>query len=145
MKICLKNAAQQNASPPTRLQLLDRLPERVHYPSEVTFAYNVSSQDSYYLLTLEVRADLTVTCQRCLQPFQNDYCNQTTLAVCTNEQIAERLMEQWECIVASDNEIDLVEILTDELHLYAPEKHENYADCNGEMRQWIADKEEICQ
>ncbi len=143
MRICLKTAAQQNVTQ-AKIQLHERLPERVHNASEVTVAYDVTNQDIYYLLTLDVRAVLTVNCQRCLHPFQHDYCNQTTLAVCTDDEIAESLMEQWECIVASNNEVELVEILTDELHLSAPEKHENFADCNSEMKQWIENKDEIC-
>ena len=42
-------------------------------------------------------------------------------------------------------EIDLIELLTDELYLFSPEKHEDLADCDSEIRQWISDKSEIIE
>lgn len=142
MKICLKNAAQQSELQHVVIELQERLPKHIHAPSSLTCAYHAINYKNYYLLRLEVAGVLKVTCQRCLQAFQYDYCNQIMLAACKSDGIAETLMEEFECLVIDDNEIDLIEILTDELHLFSREKHENSADCDTEIRQWIGDKDE---
>ena len=141
MKINLKTAAKQSVEKSV-IQLRERLPERIHPPSELSLNFQVTCNDNYYLLKLDVFGTLTITCQRCLKAFQYTYSNTTELAICMNDNVAETLMEQWECIVADNNEIDLVEILTDEIHLYAPEKHENSIDCDEEMSPWLTDKNE---
>jgi uncharacterized protein len=69
--------------------------------------------------------------------------HQTLLAVCQNDIQAETLMEQFECVVAVDSQINLLEVLADDLHLFAPEKHTHLADCNPEIRQWIVEQDEI--
>lgn len=143
MKICLKNAAQHNGSQQVVVKLQARLPERIHSPIELNCSFNVVSYGNYYLIILDLAGRLTMTCQRCLQAFPYDYCNQIQLAVCNKDSIAETLMESFECIVIEDNEIDLVEIVTDELHLFSEDKHKNIADCDSEIRQWIGNKEEI--
>lgn len=142
MKICLKNAAQQSEPQQIVIQLKERLPKHVHSTSEITCTLHAINYKSYYLLTLDVAGVLTVNCQRCLQAFQYDYCNQIKLAACKTDAIAETLMEDFECIVIDENEVDLVEILTDELHLFSREKHENLADCDVKIRQWIDGKDE---
>jgi uncharacterized protein len=142
MKICLKNTAQQNGLQQAVIQLQERLPEHIHAPSELTCTFHAINYKNYYLLTLDVVGVLMVTCQRCLKTFQYDYCTQIKIAACASDTIAERLMEDYECIVMEENEVDLSEILTDELHLFSREKHENSADCDIEIRQWIGDKNE---
>jgi len=134
LKISLKTASHQKAA----VKLSERLPKRVHSPSELAYTAQVTDYNDYYLLSLDVEGTLTITCQRCLQAFQYEYGNHTQLAVCANDAVAEKLMEQFECIVAKDDEVDLDEILTDELHLFAPEKHVNSADCNSEMNKWLS-------
>lgn len=142
MNICLKNAAQQSEPLLAVIKLEKRLPEHIHAPSELTCTFHAINYRNYYLLTLDVVGVLKVTCQRCLHAFQYHYCNQIKLAACKTDAIAETLMEDFECIVIDDDEIDLIEILTDELHLFSREKHENSADCDTEIRQWIGEKDE---
>jgi len=143
MKICLKNAAQQNGSQPILVKLQTRLPERIHSPCELTCSLSVVAYDNYYILTLGIDGLLMMTCQRCLRAFSYEYSNQIQLAACSNDSVAEGLMLNYECIVVEDSELDLVDILTDELHLFSEDKHENLADCDSEIRRWISDKEEI--
>ena len=137
MKICLKTYAKQSGQQRAVIKLQERLPERISHPCELTCDFNVASFDNYFLLTLDIAGAIDVTCQRCLQPFPDDYYNRSTLAVCINDTVAESLMEHFECIVSDDNQVDLADIVADDLHLFSPEKHDNSTDCSVEMSQWI--------
>lgn len=143
MKICLTTYAKQSEPECIVLTVKERLPERVIRPCELTCTFHVESCGNYYLLTLDTAGTLMVNCQRCLQVFQYDYSNQCKLAVCVSDIVAESLMEDFECIVAEGDQVDLLDILADELHLFAPEKHDNDADCDTEISRLIRGSNEI--
>ncbi len=123
MKICLKTQAKQAGHEQVTITIQERLPRHVESVGPLTCQYQLESVDQYYLLTLRVSGELDIVCQRCAGLFRHEHVNETNLAVCANDTIAERLMEHFECIVACNNQIDLVEIVTDDLHLFLPEKH----------------------
>lgn len=137
MKICLKTYAKESGQQRAVIKLQERLPERICNPCELTCDFRVASYDNYYLLTLDIAGPIDITCQRCLQLFPDDYYNQSKLAVCINDTVAESLMEHFECIVADDHQVDLADIVADDLHLFSPEKHYNSTDCSVEISQWI--------
>lgn len=137
MKICLKTQAKQEQVVCETFTLTERLPARVQGPCELTCELQVEARSDYYLCTLNVNGIITVICQRCLGTFTYSYNNQSKLAVCHNDEIAETLMADYECIVVKHNEIDLIDIVTDELHLFLPEKHENLSDCDHEINALI--------
>ena len=141
MNICLKTYAKQADSKHIVVHLQERLPARVHAPCDVVCDFNVETCRDYYLLTLAVHSELMITCQRCLGHFQYEYQHQTQLAVCATDAMAEQLMERFDCIVAPHHQLDLMEVLTDELHLFLPEKHLDGADCDAEISQLISDNE----
>ena len=143
MNICLKTYAKQDEPQQIVITLQERLPERIIRPCEFTCIFHVVSYGDYYLLTLDIVGALAVKCQRCLSVFEHEYCNQSKLAVCRTDTVAEALMEHFECVVAENDEIDLLDILADELHLFSPEKHNNYMDCNNEISQLIGGQDEI--
>ncbi len=143
MKICLKTIAKEDASQHVTLTMHERLPFSVEAPVVLSCDYRVENCKNYYLLTMNVNGVLAITCQRCLTHFEHNFSHQTSLAVCQDDVYAERLMEQFECIVAMDHQVNLLEIVADDMHLYAPEKHANLADCDREMCQWIAGQDEI--
>lgn len=109
------------------LSLTDRLPAHFTAPVEMQVEFEVISQGDYCLLRLKSAATLSLICQRCLDEASLNYQNDIEIALCDNDKQAEQLMETYECIVAGNHFIDLVEIVTDELHLYAPDRHEE--DC----------------
>lgn len=131
MIICLKIASKQLESSRVQLNLSERLPFHIVSDCALVCDYFVRSYPDYYLLTLDVSGVLSIQCQRCLEIFQYDYSNRTELAVCRDETTAENMMEQYDCIVSSHHEVDLGAIVTDELHLYAPEKHPELIECTG--------------
>ena len=132
MIICLKVCAKQTKSQHAQIQITERLP--YHIQSGCTFEcdYSVKDFDQYYLLSLKVTGILSINCLRCLDVFPFDYENLLELAICSNEKLADELMHRYETIVSTDATIDLTCLITDELHLYTPEKHLNLEDCNYE-------------
>lgn len=129
MMICLKTASNQSAPTRVQLKLSERLPYYIVSDCTLDCEYLVQRFPNYYLLRLNVSGELSIQCQRCLENFTYPYENQTEVAICRDDLTAESLMEQYECIVAPQNELDLVPIVTDELYLYAPEKHAELIDC----------------
>lgn len=139
MKICLKKHAKQMGSRTVQLFIEERKPAYISSPCKVSCEFQVEACQDYYLLTLNVSGAFEITCQRCMEDFQQTYDNQTTLAVCAREDIAETLMTTYECIVAADSQVDIMDIVTDELHLFLPEKHPDPAGCDHEISGFIGD------
>lgn len=137
MNICLKSLARQNAPQHANITLQARLPEYIRAPCELSCDYYAVSYNTYYLLMLDIVGRLSLTCQRCLKPFYYDYKNNTKLAVCGNDSMAEILLEQYECVVSADYHVDLIDILTDDLYLFLPEKHLNSSDCDTAVSGFI--------
>ncbi len=144
MNICLKTQAKQNVPQRMVVKLQDRLPEHISSPCELSCEFQVECVGGdYYLLTLKVTGSLEIRCQRCLNVFQQDYSHQSQLAICQTDEMAETLMANYECTVANDNQVHLIDILTDDLHLFSPEKHQLFTDCDTEISRLIGGKDEI--
>ena len=139
MNICLKTPAKQTGLRTVVMCVQERKPARVNSPCELTCVFQVEARHDYYLLTLDVSGTLDITCQRCLAAFQQEYTNRTELAVCANDDVAEKLMASYECIVVKDYQVDLIDIVTDELHLFLPEKHPDFSGCDLEISGLIGD------
>lgn len=123
MIICLKTCSRHPEPQQVDVTLSERLPVHIVSECNVHCDYLVKSFPGYYVLTLDVAGTLPARCLRCLEEYALDYVNRTELAICRDDKIAEKLMDEYECIVLDRFEIDLCEIITDELHLYVPEKH----------------------
>ncbi|MBA2711094.1 MAG: metal-binding protein [Tatlockia sp.] len=141
MRINLKTSAARNEQQAHIIKIQDRLPEHLNPPCSINCDFGIRNFDNYYLLNLNSKADLIITCQRCLSQFNHSYLNQTELAICNSEDIAEQIMNHYDCIVAAQ-EIDLQEIITDELNLYTPEFHPDYKDCDHEIENFISAERE---
>jgi uncharacterized protein len=123
MLICLKTCSTNASSQHAVITLTDRLPSQIVADCTLNCDYRVQRFADFHLLTLDVKSALSLLCSRCLEVFTYPYENHTELAVCRDEATATQVMNQYECIVGNQNTLDLVEILTDELHLYAPYMH----------------------
>lgn len=124
------------------ITLSERLPSFILAPCALDVKYQVETKDNFYLINLVVSGDLTVVCQRCMQEFHLNYKNATTIAVARSEERAEQLLELYECIVASNWQVSLEDIIIDELYLYAPQFHEDFNDCDDEINQLLIEKSE---
>ena len=126
----------------TSFTLNERLPAFLIAPCHLTVSYNVEAEDDFYLIYLTVTGNFTSVCQRCMQEFATSYDNHTIIAVCRSDERAEQLLEQYECIVSSNWQVDLKELVVDELHLYAPQFHPDINDCDSEINQFLTEKNE---
>ncbi|KTD34201.1 metal-binding protein [Legionella moravica] len=122
------------------LTLTDRLPAFISGPCQLTVTYSIEAKDDYYLIHMQTTGDLVVICQRCLCEFPSHYNNQTTLAVCRSDERAEQILEFYESIVSSNWQVDLLELVVDELHLYAPQFHPEIEDCGSEVNDILTGK-----
>ena len=126
MLLNLKPSEQQLS-----LVLEQRLPLFIKAPCHVDCHYQLEKEKGYFLLRLRVSGLLTIVCQRCLSDFIYDYTNETVIALCESDDIANQLMSNYECSVISEGEVDLNDIILDELHLYAPQKHVDHRSCDS--------------
>lgn len=133
LKDCAKNSHEQTA----HVELVTRLPQQISTPCALDCAYTVEKRDNYFLLHLTAHGEIQLICQRCLASFSYSYQNKTTLAICDSEAYAEQLMNEYECIVSDKNSVDLIEVLTDELHLYCPKNHLNIDECDKEIYNFV--------
>jgi uncharacterized protein len=119
------------------LELNQRLPVNIEPPCQLRCTYQVFDHESYYKLTLEVESNLTIICQRCLQSFKYSYKNNTNIAICSTEALAEKMLHEYETIVSENALVDLKEVLTDEMHLYTPKNHIDIEACSKDVSQYL--------
>lgn len=143
MKICLKNYAKKSSFEQSNFSLKDRLPEHIHAPCEVACSFLVEDCRNYYKLNLKILALLNITCQRCMADFKYAYQNDSNIAVCRNDDVADELMSSMECIISTQGEVELEDIITDDLYLYAPDRHENPCDCDDAVNKWLKETSEM--
>jgi len=132
----LKSESEQSA----HFVFNERLPSFVVSPCEVDCCYQLHRESDYILLSMHIKGELHIDCQRCLGRFAYHYDNHTTVALCSSEDVADRLMSDYECIVIDDAELDLDDVILDEIHLYAPQKHLDHAACDVEAIQHLNPK-----
>lgn len=116
-----------------RLFITDNLPSFLTAPCQVEATYQIENKIDFYLIRLQVKGNLTVICQRCLHEFETTYDNVTEIAVAASEEKANRLQEEYECIVSSKGQVVLEDLVRDDLHLYGPSSHEDSRDCDREV------------
>lgn len=137
MLINLKTHATNTKPGNIHANINDRIPANIKGPCSLNCNFSVSAMNDYFLLNLDVQAELIIICQRCVSEFPYHYENKTTLAICHSDARAEELANDYECIVSQHGEVDLIELLTDELHLYTPEFHSDFNDCDREIGRFI--------
>lgn len=122
------------------ITVTERVPGFIVGPCQLSVTYNVEAEDDFYLIHLHTVGNLTIKCQRCLQEFIQPYDNTTVIAVCRSDERAEQVLEFYECIVSSNWQVDLNELIIDELHLYAPQFHPEIKDCGDEVNDILTGK-----
>jgi uncharacterized protein len=137
MLINLRSCALRAQLERVSLEITKRLPANIEPPCSLVCEFQVQAVDHYFLLTLKVEGDITIICQRCLHSFQHHYLNSSVLAVCQTDELAEQMLSQYETIVSKNNELDLVEIVSDELYLYSPELHPDISQCDHDVDKYI--------
>ena len=121
LKVLSKQAHPMEIS----LEVKDRLPYYITSPCTLTCEVAVKQEHRYYVLHLQCSGQLEINCQRCLQNFNYSYTHINELAICQNDEMAAQMMATMDSMVQTDDELNLLEIVTDDLHLFSPDKHEN--------------------
>lgn len=142
MLLTLKTAVEQPRQSNVMV-ISERLPPHLLAPCTVHYGYQLRTQDNYYVLDLEIDVLLTVICQRCLQHFAQPYSNQSKTAICKSDEWAEQLMEQYDCVVISREQLNLQELITDELFTSTGENHPNISDCDQEIKHYLRGSERL--
>lgn len=137
MRINLKKYPKNEGLEAVHLTLTERLPPHVVAPCMLSCQYRLRAYDHYYLLELISEGEITLLCQRCLDSFSLPYHEESLLAICDSEATAEKLMSLYETMVETSHQIDLVDIVTDELHLSLPEMHAEVSLCNPQVAKRI--------
>lgn len=123
MLICLKTLSAKAEPQHAVIRLTERLPQHIIADCVLNCDFIVRRFADYFTISLDVKGELSTRCMRCFQVFTHSYSNHTELAVCRNDLIAAQLMKDYECIVDDQTTLNLTDVLVDELHLYAPQKH----------------------
>ncbi len=86
-----------------------------------------------------IKADLSIICQRCLEPLRFPVDQEITLAWVRNDQEAERLPIRYESCLVEDNPLMLNDVVEDELILVLPQvpMHEE-KDCPAS--KWLKEQ-----
>lgn len=113
-----------------QLQITERLPAQVLVPINLQFSYTVESYQDYYLISLSEDASLKLCCQRCGDLYDYHYQQSHQLAICRSEEIAESYQSKYDVVVCDDFIVDILPILTDNMHLFLPLNHEKVDYCN---------------
>ncbi len=107
----------------------ERKPSQIISMSSVQCIYELEKHPDYYNLTLSTECQVTIGCQRCMEPFDLLYRNQTQIGLCEEESVAERIMDIVEPVVITNDVIPFESIVADELHLYLPLFHQDLTQC----------------
>jgi len=136
MIICLKSAASFDTAQEINLRVQERLPDWVQSPCELTFSYTVKAEGRFHLLHYTAVGQFTICCQRCLELVNYPFRHTNELAVCANDDIAQQLTADYDCVLGKGGELDLLELLTDELMLYSPEVPHSLDDCSLDLARF---------
>lgn len=88
-------------------------------PVQVTLAFGIS-EEGKRVMTSHVAAELSLECQRCLEPVTVPVEAQTTLAIVWNEEQAKALPKHLEPWQVGEGQADLYAVVEEELLLALP-------------------------
>ena len=130
MNICLKTWARQESASEVTVCLHDRLPAWIRSPCSLTTVVKIEEQAKHYRLSFRLQGTIAICCQRCFEWVDYTYTHQNNIVVlsCDAELVRHSLDE--DCIVANAGEINWLDVVTDELHLYAPEIPHARSECD---------------
>lgn len=134
---CVMKVDWKSVSKPIHAVLTTRLPAHVEGPCSVVCEAEVVKEADHHVLTVMVCGEVKVICQRCLETFNHDHRHTIRLAVCSDESQVATLMERYDGVMVGDHEPNLIEIVTDDLHLSVPERHLDIEVCDQEMQKMM--------
>jgi uncharacterized protein len=104
--------------------------------AELTFSRD---EENRYLLHLETTAEVSVTCQRCLEPLTQTLACENTLAVVWTDEQAAHLPRYLEPLVAEEDACRLWDVVEDEIILALPSfSYHDTEDCKQTLARFNA-------
>ena len=90
-----------------------------------------SKQVRQYFLTGHIKGCLKLTCQRCLESYDQEIDSHFSLLLVADDREAERVQEMAEPLIVVDDELDISTIVEDEILLSMPAipRHREERDC----------------
>jgi uncharacterized metal-binding protein YceD (DUF177 family) len=92
----------------------------------------ICSKNELLVLNLSFNANLKIKCQRCMESYDYELSPTLELAI-IQDQDAEQLMLDYDCIDLVDGKIDLERIISDEIILSIPHAHQELSMCNQQF------------
>ena len=99
-----------------------RLGECLH-SDQASAAYRLhfrKNEGGRYIATGEISSTVEMVCQRCMQPVTTDVLTTVSVAFVTSDAQAEKVSEEYEPLMVSDDQVVLSEFIEDELILALP-------------------------
>lgn len=97
---------------------------------DVSCELNFSKKVRQYFFTGHVKGWLKLTCQRCLEPYDQEIDSHFSLLLVADDRGAERAQEATESLVVVDDELDISTVVEDEILLSMPAiPRHNKHDC----------------
>ncbi|WP_116364166.1 YceD family protein [Parahaliea mediterranea] len=91
-------------------------------------------EEGRYLVTVDIEADVSVTCQRCLEPMPTTLQASNTLAAVWSDEQARHLPKHLDPLILTEEACVLRDLVEDELILSLPPySYHEQADCNEEL------------
>ena len=98
-------------------------------------------EENRYLIHLELTAEVTVICQRCLESMSQTLACENTLAVVWTDEQAGHLPRHLEALVAEEEACKLWDVVEDELILaLAPFSYHKTEECKQILARFNADQ-----
>lgn len=140
-KAASRGAIVQGTSKPLELPRFRDLLAADEGLVEAVFTFS-RDEEGRYLAQVVTDSEVTVTCQRCLQPMPVQLHTDSTLAVVWTDEQARHLPASLEPVIATGEECSLRELVEDELILALPPfSYHEQADCNTVLADMNAQPE----
>lgn len=115
----------KNTKQPQVITLTDQLPQQIQAPCTLQCCWTLTPQDNALHLTLKVEGTLQILCQRCCEMFEHHFQQENTLILFETEAALKLANKAQDTLLIDELPDQLEALLMDELHLYAPEKHQS--------------------
>lgn len=114
------------------LHLDSELKARKDQPVTVSLQFSVDSE-GYCSIQGEIIGDLSMVCQRCMQPMMKTVQANILVSPVSSDAQAKQLPSQYEPLLMTNGAIDFAEWIAEELHLALPFVPYHDTDCVGNL------------
>ena len=124
MKIEIRKFLNKARIENQQILISERLPAQVMAPVHLDYSFSLEARDDYYILHLNEAALIQLNCQRCGENWEYSYQQSHEIAICRSDEDAEKYQSSYDLMVLPDLNIDILTVITDNLHLFLPIYHE---------------------